>query len=74
MNTLFAFDTFPQIETERFVLRAATDSDSGDLLALYSDETVVEYMPFTPFESEQDAMDEMSWYKKILRNIRGCAG
>nr|WP_154887746.1 GNAT family protein [Paenibacillus xylanexedens] len=71
MNTLFTFDTFPQIETERFVLRAATDSDSGDLLALYSDETVVEYMPFTPFESEQDALDEMSWYKKIFKQQTG---
>ncbi|MGF6352315.1 ribosomal-protein-alanine N-acetyltransferase [Paenibacillus sp. 4624] len=71
MNILFEFDTFPQIETERFVLRAATDRDSGDLLALYSDETVVEYMPLDPFESEQDALDEMSWYRKIFKEQTG---
>jgi ribosomal-protein-alanine N-acetyltransferase len=71
MNILFEFDTFPQIETERFVLRAVTDSDSGDLLALYSDETVVEYMPLDPFESEQDALDEMSWYRKIFKEQTG---
>lgn len=71
MSELFTFDTFPRLETERFVLRAAADSDSRDLLALYSDETVVEYMPFTPFESEQDALDEMSWYKKIFKEQTG---
>jgi len=71
MNILFEFDTFPQIEAERFVLRAVTDSDSGDLLALYSDETVVEYMPLDPFESEQDALDEMSWYRKIFKEQTG---
>lgn len=71
MSELFTFDTFPQLETERFVLRAAADSDSRDLLALYSDAAVVEYMPFTPFESEQDALDEMSWYKKIFKEHTG---
>ncbi|MBR2564235.1 MAG: GNAT family N-acetyltransferase [Paenibacillus sp.] len=71
MSTSFQFDTFPQLHTDRFILRAATDRDSRDLLALYSDATVVEYIPFTPFESEQDALDEMSWYKKIFKEQTG---
>ncbi|MGQ8872630.1 GNAT family N-acetyltransferase [Paenibacillus sp. TSA_86.1] len=71
MSELFLFDTFPILHTERFILRAATDSDSRDLLALYSDATVVEYMPLDPFESEQDALDEMSWYRKIFKEHTG---
>lgn len=71
MSDPFAFDLFPLIQTERFILRAPEDKDSQDLLALYSDEAVVQYMPFTPFESEEDARGEMSWYAKIFKEHTG---
>ena len=48
MNTPFMFDEFPVLQTDRFNLRAADEQDASDLLALYSNETVVEFMPFTP--------------------------
>ncbi|MBB6024318.1 ribosomal-protein-alanine N-acetyltransferase [Paenibacillus sp. JGP012] len=71
MSERFTFEHFPQLDTERFRLRAADAGDSLDLLTLYSDPTVVKYMPFTPFESEQDALDEMGWYAKIFKEHSG---
>ncbi|MFS0871917.1 GNAT family N-acetyltransferase [Paenibacillus xylanilyticus] len=71
MSTPFAFDEFPILKTERFNLREAEEQDAPDILALYSDETVVEFMPFTPFETVDDAMDEMRWYAKIFREQSG---
>ncbi|MCG7383022.1 GNAT family protein [Paenibacillus sp. ACRRY] len=71
MNTPFVFDEFPMLKTDRFNLRAAAEEDALDVMALYSNETVVEFMPFTPFESVNDAMDEIGWYTKIFREQSG---
>ncbi|WP_339306320.1 GNAT family protein [Paenibacillus sp. FSL R5-0519] len=71
MSEQFSFDLFPLIQTERFILRSAEAGDSHDLLALYSDEAVVQYMPFTPFESLEDAQGEMKWYMKIFKEHTG---
>ena len=71
MSEQFRFDLFPLIQTERFILRSAEAGDSHDLLALYSDEAVVQYMPFTPFESVEDAQGEMNWYTKIFKEHTG---
>ncbi|CAM4406505.1 GNAT family N-acetyltransferase [Paenibacillus xylanexedens] len=71
MSEQFRFDLFPLIQTERFILRSAEAGDSHDLLALYSDEAVVQYMPFTPFESVEDAQSEMNWYTKIFKEYTG---
>lgn len=71
MSEQFRFDLFPLIQTERFILRSAEAGDSHDLLALYSDEAVVQYMPFTPFESVEDAQGEMNWYTKIFKENTG---
>jgi ribosomal-protein-alanine N-acetyltransferase len=66
MNTKFAFDDFPVLQTERFTLRAAREQDSPDILALYSDERVAQYLPLDPFETMDDAMGELGWYTKIF--------
>ncbi|PRA05736.1 MULTISPECIES: GNAT family N-acetyltransferase [unclassified Paenibacillus] len=71
MSEQFRFDLFPLIQTKRFILRSAEAGDSHDLLALYSDEAVVQYMPFTPFESVEDAQGEMNWYTKIFKEHTG---
>ncbi|WP_145046734.1 GNAT family N-acetyltransferase [Paenibacillus xylanexedens] len=71
MSNRFDFDEFPQLRTERFNLRSAEVKDSHDILELYSNEAVVEFMPFTPFESVDDAKDEISWYAKIFREKSG---
>ncbi|WIM40256.1 GNAT family protein [Paenibacillus sp. PK4536] len=71
MSDLFAFEQFPQLETSRFVLRQAQPEDSHDLYELYADEAVVEYMPFTPFTSVDEALDEMKWYTRIFAEQSG---
>ncbi|MEO2211446.1 GNAT family protein [Paenibacillus amylolyticus] len=71
MSEKFTFDLFPLIQTERFILRSAEARDSQELLELYSDEAVVQYMPFTPFESVEDAQGEMNWYAKIFKEHTG---
>ncbi|WP_440111583.1 GNAT family N-acetyltransferase [Paenibacillus sp. QZ-Y1] len=71
MSNRFTFDKFPELKTERYTLRAAEEQDGPDLLELYSDEAVVEFMPLTPFESVEDALGEMSWYAKIFKERSG---
>ncbi|GEM_PF-128546 len=71
MNTKFAFDNFPVLHTERFTLRAARELDCHDLLALYSDERVAQFLPLEPFKSVDDAKEEMGWYKKIFAEQSG---
>jgi ribosomal-protein-alanine N-acetyltransferase len=71
MSELFTFEQFPQLETSRFVLRQAQATDSQDLYELYADESVVEYMPLTPFTSVEEALDEMKWYERIFAEQSG---
>ncbi|MEC0130777.1 MULTISPECIES: GNAT family N-acetyltransferase [Paenibacillus] len=71
MNSEFAFTDFPVLQTERCTLRKATENDRYDIFELYSQEAVVKYMPFTPFISVEDAIDEMKWYDKIFKEQSG---
>ncbi len=71
MNSEFAFIDFPRLKTERFSLRKAEENDRYAILELYSQEAVVKYMPFTPFTSVEDAIDEMKWYHKIYKEQSG---
>ncbi|KOS68344.1 alanine acetyltransferase [Lysinibacillus contaminans] len=71
MNSDFAFIDFPIFETERFILRKAVENDCHDIFELYSDGKVVKYMPFTPFTSIEDAINEMNWYDKIFKEQTG---
>ena len=43
MHTQFEFTVFPQLETERFILRKGIMDDGQDILRLYSNENVVKY-------------------------------
>lgn len=67
----FSFTKFPTIETERLILRQATEQDSDDILELYANENVVQHMPLDPFNSIEDAKGEISWYKKIFLEQTG---
>ncbi len=68
---LNTFTEFPTLSTQRFILRKATTKDASDLLELYSNEEVVKYLPFTPFQSEEDAINELNWYDKIFKEQTG---
>lgn len=52
---------FPVITTERLVLRKMVATDSKDMLEYFSDEQVMKFYGLSPFESEQDVLDEISW-------------
>lgn len=71
MSKMFVFEDFPTLETSRFILRQAQATDSQNLYELYTDEAVVEYMPFTPFTSIDEALDEMKWYTRIFAEQSG---
>lgn len=71
MSTHFTFTDFPVLETERFILRKAQENDCIDLFVLYSDESVVKYIPLEPFSSVEDTENEMNWYEKIFEDQSG---
>ncbi|MGE7674474.1 GNAT family N-acetyltransferase [Lysinibacillus sp. NPDC094403] len=71
MSTHFTFTDFPVLETDRFILRKAQENDCFDLFELYSNESVVKYIPLEPFNSEEDTKSEMIWYEKIFEDQSG---
>ncbi|GGH20073.1 GNAT family N-acetyltransferase [Paenibacillus segetis] len=71
MNSGFTFVEFPCFKSERFTLRKEEANDRYDIYELYSKEDVVKYMPFTPFTSVEDAINEMNWYQKIFKEQSG---
>lgn len=71
MNSGFTFTVFPELKTERCILREVGADDCAEIYELYSNADVVKYMPFTPFTSVQDARDEMHWYQKIFKEQSG---
>jgi ribosomal-protein-alanine N-acetyltransferase len=62
---------FPRLETKRLVLREVTTEDSNSLLKYLSDEEVMKYYGLNPFQSINDALDEISWYQSIQKNKTG---
>jgi [ribosomal protein S5]-alanine N-acetyltransferase len=62
---------FPLIETERLILREATKADAKDMLIYLSDPEVVKHMGLEPFQSIEDACDEIAWYESIVKNGTG---
>ncbi|MBD8071574.1 GNAT family N-acetyltransferase [Bacillus sp. PS06] len=63
--------TFPVIETNRLVLRRVTNEDAKDVLKYLSDEDVMKYYGLDPFQSIDDALEEISWYQSIQDNSTG---
>ena len=46
---------FPELETERLLLRKFTEADMEAVFAIYSDQEVNTYLPWFPIESYADA-------------------
>ena len=51
------FDPFPQLKTERLLLRRINKNDSAEIFFLRSDPQVLQYIGRTPAETIQDAED-----------------
>jgi ribosomal-protein-alanine N-acetyltransferase len=62
---------FPELKTNRLVLRNITKDDADSILKYLSDEEVMKYYGLEPFQTIEDAWDEISWYQAIKANQTG---
>lgn len=62
---------FPVITTERLHLRAATPADAKDMLLYLSDPEVMEYTGMEPFQTTEDVLDEIRWYRSLVEEGSG---
>jgi len=63
-----SFNPYPELETERLILRQITDTDLDDLYLLLCDPEVAEYEYFRPVKSKQEAATFIDRYKIELRD------
>ncbi|NGZ75100.1 GNAT family N-acetyltransferase [Saccharibacillus alkalitolerans] len=70
-SSIFDWSEFPLLETPRLILREARPEDRDGLFALYADEEVMRYLPLDPFETAEEADDEMGWHARIFRERTG---
>ncbi|MFT4413271.1 GNAT family N-acetyltransferase [Fredinandcohnia humi] len=64
-------ELFPILNTERLVLRQITQEDSSDIFTYLSDPEVMKYYGLAPFESEDEALEEIEWYGSIFESNVG---
>lgn len=62
---------FPEIETDRLILRQVSTEDAGDIFSYLSDKDVMRHYGLEPFKSVKDALDEIFWYQSIFENKTG---
>lgn len=62
---------FPEIQTQRMLLRKFRREDSKDMLVYLSDPEVMKHYGIAPFSSEQDAADEIKWYDSLIEQGLG---
>lgn len=62
---------FPILKTDRLILRQVTTDDASSLLTYLSNKDVTMHMGLEPFQSIDDALDEISWYQSILEKKTG---
>lgn len=71
MSVSFSFHAFPQMETDRFILRKTEERDTRDLFELYSEKEVLKYTPLFPFSAKDEAWHEMNWHLEIFNQQIG---
>ncbi|MED3726290.1 GNAT family protein [Priestia filamentosa] len=64
-------NNFPFIETNRLLLREIVKDDANDILKYLSDEEVMKYYGLAPFQTINEALNEISWYQSILNEQTG---
>ena len=61
---------FPQLETERFILRKLTAADAGDLFHYFSNDEVTKYYEVESFVELKQAQDLIqSWNSRYIKKI-----
>ena len=64
-------ESFPILETNRLVLRKIEKADANSILKYLSDKEVMKYYGLGPFNTINDALNEISWYQSILNEKTG---
>ena len=76
MNKLnLAFNEFPKLSTNRFLLRQVEERDYKDIYEIYADEEAVRYQQIKPMETMEQAQKAVSAFLKGFKNrefIRWC--
>lgn len=65
------FDPFPELRTERLLLRKITDADTDQIFKLRSDKDVMKYIGKKPIVSMEEAKDWVKLIKDSLENNSG---
>ncbi|MBZ9687400.1 GNAT family N-acetyltransferase [Clostridium estertheticum] len=71
----FEFDNFPQLESERFILREVKEQDYISLYEIYSDEDAVKYQPICTMNTIEQAEKSVQAFLQGFKNkkfIRWC--
>jgi ribosomal-protein-alanine N-acetyltransferase len=74
-NINFEFEHFPQLESERFILREVKEQDYISLYEIYSDEDVIRYQQMTVMQTIEQAQKSVQAFLKGFKNkkfIRWC--
>lgn len=66
MVNVFDFEYFPQLETDRLVLRAVTVADVLELFEVYRIPEMMRYVSFSPHKDTQDTRDFIAWMAKVF--------
>ncbi|MCM3399787.1 GNAT family N-acetyltransferase [Oceanobacillus profundus] len=66
-----ATNSFPILETSRLRLREIKETDAASMLAYLSDTEVMKHYGLEPFQTIEEAFDEISWYQSTLKQKTG---
>jgi ribosomal-protein-alanine N-acetyltransferase len=65
------FDTFPQITTERLILKEIKQEDAASIYKILSNPDVVKYDTFEIFTNINQAENLINWFsKKLYRMVK----
>lgn len=71
MNQPFDFSTFPQLETERLLLREVTRADRDAVFAIFGDPVTSRYLDDYTLKEPDEALKIIDWIAEIFQNKRG---
>jgi Acetyltransferases, including N-acetylases of ribosomal proteins len=71
----FEFDYFPQLESDRFILREVKEQDCISLFEIYSDEETIKYQQMATMQTVEQAQKSVQAFRQGFKNrkfIRWC--
>ena len=65
------FDTFPELDTDRLILRLHTKEDADDILELKSDPDVMKYMDQHPPKDKEEVLKSIKEIRNDFKDKKG---